>query len=273
MPPENRQVPEWIEPFSEREETVEEIPVNLYHRFAEIYDEFGSESFCLSLFAELQELLDYYCLEKGARVLDLACGTGVITLELARSGYQVTAVDLSSDMLKQARQRAQNAGQEIAFVQSDLRAFKLPKMFEAAICTHDSLDHLFDDDDLDAAFERISECLLDRAVFLFDMNCWSGVQHLNGRTTFVETDRCSVVYDMTAVDQSLETNITGFLKKEDGSYQRFSETLFQRCYREEEILERLEDFGFKLLDRIVMQHLKGEPFKHLWVVRRDEAGY
>lgn len=265
-------IPEWGEPAANRTTEVQEISVNIYQNFARVYDAFGSESFCLTLLEELQEVLEYYCLEPGNRVLDLACGTGVITTELSKLGFSVTGLDLSPDMLAQAKQRAALNNQNINFVQADLREFRLGQQFEAAICTHDSLDHLFEDEELDSAFERISEALADRAIFIFDMNCWPGVQHLHGRTTFAETDDRSVVYEMNAVDQSLETTITGFIKNGTGGYDRFCETLYQRCYSEREIQERLDDFGLKLLDSMVLQQLEGEPFKRMWVTRKTAHG-
>ena len=134
--------------------------------------------------------------------------------------------------------------------------------------THDSLDHLFEDDELDLAFQQVASALRPQGLFLFDMNCWDGIRHLDGRTVFVENEDRSGAYHLIAEDRTLETNIVGFLKVEENLYERFDETLFQRCYSDEEIEERLEAFGLELLERIPIQYLKGDIFKQLWITRK-----
>lgn len=76
------------------------------------------------------QLLD---LSPGAHVLDLCCGPGRHSLELARRGFRVTGVDRTADYLERARQRAAEEGLEVEFVLEDMRAFRRPEMFDAAV--------------------------------------------------------------------------------------------------------------------------------------------
>ena len=244
------------------------VSVNTYGYFAEIYDGFGSEEFCLSLTTHLLESLEKYRLPVGAEIVDLACGTGVITTELAKHGYQMVGLDLSEDMLRHAKLRAKKDNLNIRFARADMRTFKLKTKAPCIISTHDSLDHLFEDDELDLAFQQVASALRPQGLFLFDMNCWDGIRHLDGRTVFVENEDRSGAYHLIAEDRTLETNIVGFLKVEENLYERFDETLFQRCYSDEEIEERLEAFGLELLERIPIQYLKGDIFKQLWITRK-----
>ena len=101
------------------------VSVNTYGYFAEIYDGFGSEEFCLSLTTHLLENLEKYRLPVGAEIVDLACGTGVITTELAKHGYQLVGLDLSEDMLRHAKMRAKKDNLNIRFARADMRTFKL----------------------------------------------------------------------------------------------------------------------------------------------------
>lgn len=263
-----RGVLQWAEPASTLA-VEEEVAVNIYQNFAEVYDGFGSEQFCLALFSHIKEILDRYQIHPPSPIVDLACGTGVITVELAKQGFQVTGLDLSEDMMRRAMIRADLARVPVDFRRADLRGFQLDRPASCMISTHDSLDHLFDDDEFDLAFEHISQNLASGGLFVFDMNCWDGIRHLHGKTTFVESAERSAVYRMTAVDASLETNITGFVKDPDGRYQRFNETLYQRCYMDEEIQDRIDDFDFHLLERFVVQELEGDRFKQIWVARRN----
>src|SRR5437879_12120685 len=60
-------------------------------------------------------------LRKGGRILDVACGAGRHTIELAKRGYRVTGLDLSSPLLAEARRAARQAGVKATFVQGDTR--------------------------------------------------------------------------------------------------------------------------------------------------------
>ncbi len=245
----------------------EGVAVNTYGNFAHIYDGFGSEDFCLTLTTHIVERLEKYGIPENIEILDVACGTGVVTVELAKRGYEMTGLDLSPDMLSHAKDRAREQGVKIKWLRDDMRTFKVAQKFPCVISTHDVLDHLFEDVELDQAFQRIADTLLPDGLFIFDMNCWEGIRHLNGRTIFVENSERSGAYHLIAEDGTLETNIVGFLRVEDNLYERFSETLFQRCYSNDEIEKRLADVGLELLERAPIQYLQGDVFKQLWVTR------
>lgn len=84
--------------------------------------------------AEIEFLIDVLNLPAGAAILDLGCGTGRHAVELARKGYAVTGLDLSSGMLAQARSKAQAAKVAIEWIQADASKFALDKQFDAVIC-------------------------------------------------------------------------------------------------------------------------------------------
>ena len=102
------------------------VSVNTYGYFAEIYDGFGSEEFCLSLTTHLLESLEKYRLPPGAEIVDLACGTGVITTELAKSGYQLVGLDLSEDMLRHAKHQRRTGKSRAPSYQTWTKAISSP---------------------------------------------------------------------------------------------------------------------------------------------------
>src|SRR5712692_2760779 len=85
-------------------------------------------------------------------VLDLACGTGNVTLELERRGYQVTGVDNSEAMLRQARTKP---ARQARFFLQDARHLDLPERFDACVSLFDSLNYLLTPEELGAAFARV----------------------------------------------------------------------------------------------------------------------
>lgn len=68
------------------------------------------------------ELVRFAGVEAGARVLDVGCGTGVVSLTCARRGARVTGSDLTPALLERARENAEIAGHDIEFIEADVEA-------------------------------------------------------------------------------------------------------------------------------------------------------
>ncbi|MFN8486074.1 MAG: methyltransferase domain-containing protein [Caldilineaceae bacterium] len=98
---------------------------------APLYEQNG---FTQNTLAEVDFLLEELGLQPGAAVLDVGCGTGRHAIELARRGYAVTGVDLSTGMLAQAKAKALAAGVTVNWIQCDATRFSSDQQFDAAIC-------------------------------------------------------------------------------------------------------------------------------------------
>jgi len=83
---------------------------------------------------EVAFLVDVLRLAPGSRILDLGCGTGRHSVELARLGFRLVGVDLSRGMLRQAQAAAHSASVAVDWIQADATRFAAPAAFEAAIC-------------------------------------------------------------------------------------------------------------------------------------------
>lgn len=103
-------------------------------------------------------------------VLELACGTGRLTIPIARDGHEIVGLDVSSAMLDAARCKAKQARiREATFVRTDMRSFALGGRFALVIVSCNSLAHLTTNDDLKACFSRIREHLRPGATVAFDI--------------------------------------------------------------------------------------------------------
>jgi SAM-dependent methyltransferase len=102
-------------------------------------------------------------------VLELACGTGQLTVPLARAGRRVVGLDTSRPMLAAARRRAAGAGADVEFVEADMRAFALGGSFGLVFVARNSLLHLHAAADLAAAFTAVRRHLAPGGVFAFDV--------------------------------------------------------------------------------------------------------
>jgi len=83
---------------------------------------------------EVTFLLEELSLQRGCSVLDVGCGTGRHSIELAKRGYDVTGLDVSSEMLARASDAAKVASVDVNWIRSDATRFSLPAKYDAAIC-------------------------------------------------------------------------------------------------------------------------------------------
>jgi cyclopropane fatty-acyl-phospholipid synthase-like methyltransferase len=90
--------------------------------------------FTRNTLAEVDFLIRELGLKPGVSLLDIGCGTGRHSVELARRGYQVTGIDLSSGMLAEAKKTAQDAGVQVTWIQVDAAQFSTEQRFDAVIC-------------------------------------------------------------------------------------------------------------------------------------------
>jgi SAM-dependent methyltransferase len=105
----------------------------------------------------------------GGPILELACGTGRLTLALARAGYEVVGLDASSAMLRAAQAKAEAEQVEITFIHGAMRSFDLGRRFALVILCSNSLAHLTTNEDLKASLTCITKHLAPEGVFAFDV--------------------------------------------------------------------------------------------------------
>lgn len=105
---------------------------------------------------------------KGARILELCCGTGRLTIPIAKEGYNINGVDITSSMLKQAKAKALENDLEIDFIQADIRTLDLPKKYDLIFIPFNSIHHLYQNEDIFRAFNVVKNHLKENGLFLLD---------------------------------------------------------------------------------------------------------
>lgn len=104
----------------------------------------------------------------GGPVLDVACGTGRLTIPLAQQGYDTTGVDLTKEMLAAAQRKAERLGIDVNWVHSDARQFELGKKFRFILTTGNSFSHFLDRESVDGLLRTIHRHLDENGVFAFE---------------------------------------------------------------------------------------------------------
>ena len=103
-------------------------------------------------FLSLLELLGH----KPGLTLDLACGTGSLTLELFRRGVDIYGIDASVEMLSEARMKCAEAGADILFLCQKMQEMDLYGTVDTVICSLDSLNHVSGREEVQQSFDRVS---------------------------------------------------------------------------------------------------------------------
>jgi len=102
-------------------------------------------------------------------VLELACGTGRVTIPIAQAGMEIVGLDQSSSMLARLREKAWEAGVEIPLVEADCRDFELGRKFALIFMAFNSLQHLHDLTSLEALFGNVRRHSASGGSFVFDV--------------------------------------------------------------------------------------------------------
>ncbi|HXE44702.1 MAG TPA: class I SAM-dependent methyltransferase [Conexibacter sp.] len=138
-----------------------------YEQLAPVYDDFTDGYDHAAWIDGLERIARNHGVN-GARVLDVACGTGKSFAPLIERGYDVWACDISPAMVERAR-RCAGVDPDRVLV-ADMR--QLPELgaFELVTCLDDAVNYLLSTADLEAAFASVARLLAPHGVYLFDTN-------------------------------------------------------------------------------------------------------
>ncbi|MBE0636014.1 class I SAM-dependent methyltransferase [Candidatus Bipolaricaulota bacterium] len=156
-----------------------------YSKLAQVYD-IGWGDFAESCQSFMSETLSSYGIVSG-KLLELACGTGILATHLARLGHVVLGIDRSPEMIEVASSRGAHVS-GVQFEIADMRAFALGSQFDAVLCLFDSLNYLTVLDDVEQTFRSVSSLLRCGGLFIFDFNRPLIYSAHNGETLSMKID-------------------------------------------------------------------------------------
>ena len=218
-----------------------------YKALAAVYDRLG-ERVDYAAFATLYERIFAAYGITPSLVLDLGCGTGSMTLELAARGYDMIGVDASADMLSRAYERMYASGRGgILFLQQDMREFELYGTVGATVSSLDCINYLTEDGDLDRCFSLVHNYLDPDGVFIFDVNTPHKFRTVYGDNAYVLEDETSLCAWQNEYDEKTALcrfYLSVFREEKDGRYYREDEEQVERCYTREELETALTRAGF-----------------------------
>lgn len=229
--------------------------MDAYTDFASVYDNFMDETpyeqWCENILTVLYE----YDIRDGL-VLELGCGTGSMTELLAGRGFDMIGVDYSAEMLNIAMAKREESGQDILYLNQDMREFELYGTVRAVVSVCDSVNYLLGEEDIIECFRLVNNYLDPKGIFLFDFNTVYKYAEVIGDATIAENrEECSFIWENFYHEEEHinEYDLTIFVQedeKESDCFRRFQETHYQRGYTLEEMKSYLAAAGLEFVKAI-----------------------
>ncbi len=180
-------------------------------------------------------------------VLDLACGTGSLSCELAHRGYRVTGADISQEMLTVAADKAfALEGNRPFFICQPMQALELAEPVGLAVCCLDSLNYLPGPAACRETFRRVFENLRPGGVFLFDVNTPAKLRALDGQVFLDEDDAVFCVWraEFSESENTCYYGLDLFERGAKGLWTRSCEEHAEYAFSPDDLTAWLREAGF-----------------------------
>ncbi|MBS5082027.1 MAG: class I SAM-dependent methyltransferase [Clostridiales bacterium] len=222
--------------------------MDAYTSFASVYDLFMDNVPYEQWSGYLVSLLQEYGIEDGL-ILDLGCGTGSLTEQLAKKGYDMIGVDNSSDMLEIAMDKKAASGLDILYLMQDMRDFELYGTVKAVVSICDSMNYILSEDELTTVFRLVNNYLDPGGIFIFDLNTIYKYSLMGDATIAENREEGSFIWENSYYeeDRMNEYDLTLFIRQESGLYEKYEETHYQKAYELETVKELLADAGMEYI--------------------------
>ena len=181
--------------------------------------------------------------------VDLACGTGSVTVLLAKQGIRTVGVDMSEDMLTAAWEKVMDMDEPPTFVCQKLQELRLPRGVDLAVCALDSLDYITDPADCAEAIKRAFKVLNPGGIFIFDVNTPEKLRAMDGQVFLDEDDD---VYCVWRGEFDEQTNICSYgmdlFQRRGNLWERSFEEHREYAYSQEQLINYLKQAGFSRIE-------------------------
>ena len=217
--------------------------MHMYGRFAAVYDRLMAD---IDRGAWAEYVLGLLPPGK-LTIADAACGTGALTLLLAKAGHALIGLDASEEMLAVAGEKARLARLTIPFVRQSMENLSLHRRIDAIVSACDGVNYLASRGAADAFFRAARENLKPGGLLLFDISSRHKLSKVLANNTFAQDEESAAYIWKNEYDEAsklIRMDVTFFERMGDGRYERFTETHVQRAHSQSELVNALARAGF-----------------------------
>ncbi|MBR2988003.1 MAG: class I SAM-dependent methyltransferase [Clostridia bacterium] len=212
--------------------------MNAYTVLASFYDKLNASVDYDGICRMIEGIFKENGIGQGATLLDLACGTGALTVRFAKDGYDMIAVDLSEDMLMTARDNSDEKELYPLYLCQDMRELDLYGTVDGGFCCLNSLNYLETEEDLQRVFARLKHFVAPGGIFVFDVNTEHKFRKTYAENTYVyDEEGVYCVWQNYPEESPLAASfeLTFFVEGKNGKYTRLEESQRQVWFSPEAI--------------------------------------
>ncbi len=178
----------------------------------------------------------------GWDVLDMACGTGRHSIIFAKKGLNVTAFDLSENLLEVAKESILNSNLKINFLNADIRTFAISKKFNIVLSLFTSFGYFESDEENFIVFKKAFNHLKEGGIFVFDyFNSTYLKNNLVGESS-EEIEGINLIQKRYIKNGRVEKKI--IIQKQEANVE-YTESV--KMYEQSILVESLQKLGFKII--------------------------
>lgn len=219
--------------------------MSMYADFAYVYDRLMRGDVEYEKYADYIENIFTLHGKNPGLVCDLACGTGSMTVPLARRGYSMTGVDRSEEMLSAARRKSE--GLDILYLEQSITSLDLYGSMDAFVCVIDGFNYILAPKTLENALRRIRTCFLNPdGIVVFDVSSRYKLKNIIGCNTFIHSEE-DIFYawrNRYIEKYNLSDMLLDFFVRDGECYRRFEERHLQKAWSRKDLLCILDRAGF-----------------------------
>ncbi len=183
---------------------------------------------------------------KAKKFLDLGCGTGTMTRIFAKKGYDVTGLDISTDMLIVASEKSIDENLSIFYINQSMSELELIDNYDLIYSTNDSLNYLLTEAEILSTFKSVYKYLSNNGLFVFDLNTIYRFKSYGNKVFKESTDDFLYVWENEFDEKTnINTYNVDMFVKDGETYSRSVEEHMERGYEHALIKKMLSECGFK----------------------------
>lgn len=232
----------------------------IYDILANYYDELVGDEIACQKWVEFTKKF-----ARGSKLLDLACGSGDVTIALSKEGFTVRGIDFSKEMIAKAKSKDQ--AQRVIFEIGDMKELHDHHVYDVVTCYCDSINYLIHEEDVKHVFQSVYESLNHYGVFLFDVHTLDRLDEF--KDEYLEEDYLSDVGYVWSIQSDENRLYQNFIFYTQDRIQ-VSEQHIQTVYHPKRLQELLENCGFQVeiwTDFDQLGIMPGE--KYFFVARKE----
>ncbi len=211
---------------------------NFYKEFSFIYDKLMTDVD----YDKWTEFILKNIPDNSKKLLEAACGTGAITYNLAQKNIDITAFDLSEEMLVKAYEKLRKF-KNVKLLNQNMAKFKINQSFDACISCCDGVNYL-DNNDMISFFKKAYKHLTENAKFIFDVSTDYKYNSMDDIYIYDKNDVFYVWENKFDNEKNMVFMEINFFIKSMDKYNRITEIQTHYIHKCSDIEKALKDIGF-----------------------------